>query len=45
VIRAFRAELVKLLRRRVLLVTAIVTVVASVGGAVLVLTSAEPART
>jgi ABC-2 type transport system permease protein len=43
-IRAFRAELVKLLRRRVLLVTALVTVVFSVGGAALVLTSAEPAR-
>ena len=32
-IRAFRAEFVKLLRRRVLAVTAIVTVVYSVGGA------------
>lgn len=43
-IRAFRAELVKLRRRRVLLITAIVTIVASVGGAALVVTSAEPAR-
>jgi len=43
-IRAFRAEVVKLLRRRVLLVTALVTVVFSVGGAALVLISAEPAR-
>jgi ABC-2 type transport system permease protein len=45
VIRAFRAELVKLLRRRVLLITAIVTVVASVGGAALVVTGAESTRT
>jgi ABC-2 type transport system permease protein len=43
-IRAFRSELVKLLRRRVLLVTALVTAVFSVGGAALVLTSAEPGR-
>jgi ABC-2 type transport system permease protein len=43
-IRAFRAELVKLLRRRVLLVTALVTVVFSVGGAALVMASADPAR-
>jgi ABC-2 type transport system permease protein len=43
-IRAFRAELVKLLRRRVVLVTAIVTAVFAVGGAAIVMTSAEPAR-
>jgi ABC-2 type transport system permease protein len=43
-IRAFRAELVKLLRRRVLLITAVVGVVFSVGGAAIVLTSAEPER-
>jgi ABC-2 type transport system permease protein len=43
-IRAFRAEFVKLRRRRVLLVTAIVTLVYSVGGAALVLSSAEPER-
>jgi ABC-2 type transport system permease protein len=42
-IRAFRAELVKLLRRRVLVLTAVVTVVYSVGGAAIVLASAEPA--
>jgi ABC-2 type transport system permease protein len=42
-IRAFRAELVKLLRRRVLLVTAVVTGVFSIAGAALVLASADPA--
>jgi ABC-2 type transport system permease protein len=43
-IRAFRAELVKLLRRRVLVVTAVVTLVFSCVGATIVLVSAEPAR-
>ena len=38
--RAFRAELVKLLRRRVLLVTALVTLVFSAGAALVVLASA-----
>lgn len=42
-IRAFRAELVKLRRRRVLLVTAFVVVLFAVGGAAVVLAAAEPA--
>lgn len=42
-IRSFRAELVKLLRRRVLAVAAITTVVFSVGAAAIVLAGAEPA--
>ena len=41
--RAIRAELVKLLRRKVLLVTAAVTVVFSVGSAAVVLAAARPA--
>jgi len=41
-ISAFRAELVKLLRRRVLLVTALTVVVFAVGAAAIVLTAAEP---
>lgn len=40
--RAIRAELVKLLRRRVLAVTAVTSVVFSVGGAAIVLASARP---
>lgn len=39
-IRSFRAEMIKLLRRRVILFTAITTLVFSVGGAFLVLVSA-----
>lgn len=42
-IAAVRAELVKLLRRRVLLITAVATVVFAVGGAAVVLAAAEPA--
>jgi ABC-2 type transport system permease protein len=42
-IAAIRAELVKILRRRVLVITAITTVVFAVGSAALVLASAEPA--
>ena len=38
--RSFRAEMVKLLRRRVLMVTALVTLVFSAGGALVVLASA-----
>ena len=41
--RAVRAELVKLLRRKVLAVTAAVTVLFSVGGAAVVLAAAQPA--
>jgi ABC-type transport system involved in multi-copper enzyme maturation permease subunit len=44
-IAALRAELVKVLRRRVLLVTALTTVVFAVGSAVIVLLSADPAGT
>ena len=39
-IRSFRAEMIKLLRRRVLLLTAITTLVFSVGGALVVLAAA-----
>jgi ABC-type transport system involved in multi-copper enzyme maturation permease subunit len=39
---AFRAELVKVLRRRVLLITAVTTALFSVGSAAIVLASAEP---
>ncbi|HEX2063454.1 MAG TPA: hypothetical protein VHE80_03430 [Acidimicrobiales bacterium] len=42
-IRAFRAEMVKLLRRRVLAVAAIVTVVFALGAATVVLLAAQPA--
>ena len=42
-IAAFRAELVKILRRRVLVITAVTTVVFAVGSAALVLVSADPA--
>ncbi len=42
-IRSYRAELVKLLRRRVVLMTAMVTVLFSVGGAAIVLAAAKPA--
>jgi ABC-2 type transport system permease protein len=42
-IRAFRAEFVKILRRRVLIVTALTTAVFSAGSAAIVLASAEPA--
>jgi ABC-2 type transport system permease protein len=42
-IAAFRAELVKVLRRRVLIITALTTAVFAVGSAVIVLASAEPA--
>ena len=42
-IATFKAELVKVLRRRVLLVTALTTVVFAVGSAVIVLVSAAPA--
>lgn len=42
-IAALRAELVKVLRRRVLLVTALATVAFAVGSAAVVLASAEPA--
>ena len=42
-IRSFRAEMVKLARRRVLLATALVTVVFALGGAATVLAAAEPA--
>jgi ABC-2 type transport system permease protein len=41
--RVIRAELVKLLRRKVLVVTAAVTVLFSVGGAAVVLAAARPA--
>jgi ABC-2 type transport system permease protein len=43
--RAFRAELVKVLRRRVLLITAAAVAVFAVGGAAIVLTTAESAPT
>jgi ABC-2 type transport system permease protein len=43
VIAAIRSELVKLLRRRVLLVTAAVAIVFAVGSAAVVLAAAEPA--
>jgi ABC-2 type transport system permease protein len=42
-IAAFRAELVKVLRRRVLLITAVTTLVFAVGSAAVVLAAAEPA--
>jgi ABC-2 type transport system permease protein len=42
-IRTFRAEFVKLLRRRVLLLTAAFTVLAAVGGSAIVLAAAKPA--
>lgn len=42
-IRAFRAEMVKLLRRRVLVLSAIAVVVVAVGGTAIVLSGAEPA--
>ena len=42
-IATIRAELVKILRRRVLVITAVTTVVFAVGSAALVLASAEPA--
>jgi ABC-2 type transport system permease protein len=42
-IAAIRAELVKVLRRRVLVITAITTVVFAVGSAAVVLAAAEPA--
>lgn len=42
-IRAFRGELVKLLRHRVLLLTALAVVVVAVGGAAIVLLGADPA--
>ena len=41
-IAALRAELVKVLRRRVLIVTALATVAVAVGSAAVVLASAEP---
>lgn len=44
-IRAFRAEFVKILRRRVLMVTALAVTVFAVGGAAIVLASAEPIAT
>jgi ABC-type transport system involved in multi-copper enzyme maturation permease subunit len=42
-IASLRAELVKVLRRRVLVITAIATAVIAIGSAAVVLTSAEPA--
>ena len=42
-IAALRAELVKVLRRRVLLVTAVTTIVFAVGSAAIVVAAAEPA--
>jgi ABC-type transport system involved in multi-copper enzyme maturation permease subunit len=42
-IATFRAELVKLLRRRVLIITALTTAVFAAGSAAIVLASAEPA--
>jgi hypothetical protein len=42
-IHAYRAELVKLLRRRVLVVTAIASAIVAVGGAAIELASAKPA--
>lgn len=42
--RTFRAELIKLRRRRVLVLAALVTVVFAIGTALVVSTSAEPAR-
>ena len=42
-IRSFRAELAKLCRRKVVLVTALVATVFSVGGAAIVLAAAKPA--
>lgn len=44
-IRALRAELVKVLRPRVLLITAAAAAALAVGGAAIVLTTAEPAGT
>ena len=43
-IAALQSELVKVLRRRVLLVTAVMTAVFALGSAAIVLASAEPAR-
>ena len=42
-IAALKSELVKVLRRRVLLVTAVTTAVFAVGSAAIVLASADPA--
>ena len=42
-IRSYRAELAKLARRKVILTTALVTLLFSVGGAAIVLAAAEPA--
>src|SRR3989442_5630453 len=42
-IRTYRAELVKLVRRKVVLVTAAIVLVFGVGGAAIVLASAKPA--
>ncbi len=44
-IRVLRAELVKVVRRRVLLITAAAVGVFAIGGAAIVLTTAEPAAT
>lgn len=44
-IRALRAELVKVMRRRVLMITAAAVAVFAIGGAAIVLTTAEPAAT
>lgn len=44
-IRALRAELVKVVRRRVLMITAAAVVVFAIGGAAIVLMTAEPAAT
>ena len=41
-IRTFRAELVKLLRRRTILVTAAITLVAAIGGSAVVLAAVKP---
>jgi hypothetical protein len=43
--RAFRAELVKILRRRVLLIVGLAVLVFAVGGAAIVTAAAEPAAT
>ena len=42
-IRSYRAELAKLLRRRVVMVTAVVTLVFALGGSAIVLAAAQPA--
>jgi hypothetical protein len=42
-IRTFRAEFVKLLRRRVLLITGAVTLLSAIGGSAIVLAAAKPA--